>query len=228
MISGIYKTIDNSLVQKIRFDTISNNLSNINTNAFKKEIISFDQTLKMEIISSTDFSPGPMKYTGNDLDIAIDGSGFFKAQTSRGVRYTRNGSLAVNPRGFLTTKNGDLVLGQNGPVRLNEGNILIDRNGQITVNGEVADKIVVEDFARPEDLKKEGMTYYIYQGEEKGIHNSDNINIQQGYIEGSNVNPTEEMIKMVEALRMFESSQKAIQCIDEINSKMVNDVGLLQ
>jgi flagellar basal-body rod protein FlgF len=225
VVSGIYKLIDSSLAQKVRFDTISNNLSNINTNAFKKEILSFDQALTMEISSSTDLSSGPIRYTGNDLDIAIEGPGFFKVKTPGGIRYTRNGSFTINPEGLLTTKNGDTILGQNGPISINEGNISIGGDGQITVNGEPVDKIVVEDFTQPRHLKKEGMSYYKYQGE--GVYNPD-INIQQGYIESSNVNPTEEMIKMVEALRVFESSQKAIQCMDEMNSKMVNDVGLLQ
>ena len=226
MISGIYKVIDSSLVQKLRFDTISNNLSNISTNAFKKDIISFDQALTMEVVSSTDFSPGPVRYTGNDLDIAIEGSGFFKVRTPGGMRYTRNGSFSINQEGLLVTQNGDAVLGDNGAIRINGNSISISNDGQIEVDGDPVDKIAVVDFAQPRYLKKEGMSYYEYQGE--GAYNSTNINIRQGYIEGSNVNPTEEMIEMIEALRLFESSQKAIQCIDELNSKMVNDVGLLQ
>ncbi len=218
--------IDSSLVQKLRFDTISNNLSNINTNAFKKDMVSFDQALTMEIVSSTDFSPGPIRYTGNDLDIAIDGPGFFKIRTPRGTRYTKDGSFSINPEGLLVTRNGDAVLGENGPIRINGSNISISNDGQVEVDGAPAGKIMIVDFEQPRYLRKEGMSCYDYQGE--GVYNSDNINIQQGYIESSNVNPTEEMIEMIEALRLFESSQKAIQCIDEINTKMVNDVGLLQ
>ncbi|HUU40108.1 MAG TPA: flagellar hook-basal body protein [Desulfatiglandales bacterium] len=228
MMSGIYEVIDSSLAQQLRFATISNNLSNINTNAFKKEIMSFDQALTMNIVSATVFSPGPTRYTGNELDVAISGPGFFKVQTPRGIRYTRNGSFTINSEGLLVTRNGDAILGQNGPISINSGKISIGIDGQVAADNEPVDKIVVVDFEAPQQLKKEGMSYYGYQGGEEGVYNSDNINIQQGYIENSNVNPTEEMIKMVEALRLFESAQKAIQCLDEVNQKMVNDVGLLQ
>jgi len=80
-------------VQQLRFDTISNNLANSSTNAFKKDIISFDQILTMRNSSKIDFSPGPIRYTGNELDVALDGPGFFKIQTDRGIRYTRDGSF---------------------------------------------------------------------------------------------------------------------------------------
>jgi len=86
----------------------------------------------------------------------------------------------------------------------------------------------VVDFRQPRLLKKEGGSCYMYQGEEKDIVTAENITVQQSYIEKSNVNVTEEMIKMVETLRAFESAQKVIQSMDELNGKMVNDVGLLQ
>jgi len=228
LISGIYKAVDGSLAQKLKFDTISNNLANINSNAFKKDIISFDKALAIKNSSTTDFTPGPLHYTGNKLDVAIDGPGFFKIQTVRGIRYTRDGSFSVNSEGLLVTHKGDAVLGQNGPISVRDGDIIIGSDGEIELDGAPTDKIILVDFAQSQNLRKEGMSYYIYEGEEKGILNSNDINIQQGYIENSNVNPTEEMIKMIETLRAFESAQKAIQTMDELNRKMVNDVGLLQ
>ena len=80
----------------------------------------------------------------------------------------------------------------------------------------------------PRFLRKEGRSCYMYEGKEGDIVTVESSRVRQGYIERSNVNPVEEMIKMVEALRAFESDQKAIQCMDEMNSRMVNDVGLVQ
>lgn len=228
MISGIYRLIDGSLAQKLRFDTISNNLANINTNAFKKDIISFKQVLTMKNSSTIDFTPGPIRYTGNKLDVALDAPGFFKIQTSRGTRYTRDGSFTLNADQVLVTQSGNPVLGQNGPIKISGINVSIESDGQVVVENEPVDKIVVVDFKQPQFLKKEGFSYYRYRGEEKDIFPAENVRVQKGYLESSNVNPTEEMIKMIETLRVFESAQKAIQCIDEMNSKMVNDVGLLQ
>ena len=71
----MYNLIDGSLVQELRFDTISNNLANINTNAFKKDIISFREALSMQNSSTIDLSPGPLRYTGNELDMALETPG---------------------------------------------------------------------------------------------------------------------------------------------------------
>ena len=228
MISGIYKLIDGSLVQKHRFDNISNNLANVNTNAFKKDIISFNQILSLKSTSAIDFTPGPLSYTGNKLDIALDVPGFFKIQTSRGIRYTRDGSFILNVDKFLVTQNGDTVLGQNGPIKINGSEVQIDIDGQVVVENETVDKILVVDFEEPRFLRKEGSSYYMYEGKEEDILTAESARVRQGYIERSNVNPIEEMIKMVETLRAFESDQKAIQCMDEMNSRIVNDVGLIQ
>lgn len=228
MISGIYKAVDGSLAQKLKFDTISNNLANINSNAFKKDIISFDKALAIKNSSTTDFTPGPIRYTGNEFDVAIDGPGFFKIQAPRGIRYSRNGSFTCNMDSLLVTQNGDPVLGQNGPIKINGTDVSIKSDGQVLVDGQPIDKIALVDFKQPRLLKKEGSSYYMHLGKEQDIVNAEDINIQQGYIENSNVNPTEEMIKMIETLRAFESAQKAIQTMDELNRKMVNDVGLLQ
>jgi len=228
LISGIYKAVDGSLAQKLKFDTISNNLANINSNAFKKDIISFDKALAIKNSSTTDFTPGPIRYTGNEFDVAIDGPGFFKIQAPRGIRYSRNGSFTCNMDSLLVTQNGDPVLGQNGPIKINGTDVSIKSDGQVLVDGQPIDKIALVDFKQPRLLKKEGSSYYMHLGKEQDIVNAEDMNIQQGYIENSNVNPTEEMIKMIETLRAFESAQKAIQTMDELNRKMVNDVGLLQ
>lgn len=228
MIPGIYRLIDGSLVQQLRFDTISNNLANSSTNAFKKDIISFDQILTMKNSSKIDFSPGPIRYTGNELDVALDGPGFFKIQTDRGIRYTRDGSFTLNKDQRLVTQSGTIVVGQNGSIAIDGRNVSIEMDGTVVVDNERIDKIMVVDFKQPELLRKEGNSTYLYEGEEKDALVADKATVQSGYIEKSNVNPTKEMIKMVEALRAFESAQKAIQCMDEITSKMVNDPGLLQ
>jgi flagellar basal-body rod protein FlgF len=228
LISGIYKLVDGSLVQKARFDTIANNVANISTNAFKKDIISFHRILSMKNSSTTDFSAGPIRYTGNELDVALETPGFFKIQTPRGIRYTRDGAFKLDVDGTLVTHNGDPVLGQNGPITINGKNVAIEPDGGVLVDNEPVDTISVVDFRNLDLVKKEGSSYYVFQGKERDIFTAENISVQNGYIEQSNVNPTGEMVKMVMSLRIFESAQKAIQFMDEITSKMVNEVGRLQ
>jgi len=228
LISGIYKLVDGLLAQKVRFETIANNVANINTSAFKKDIISFHRILSMKNSSTTDFSPGPIRHTGNELDVALETPGFFKIQTPRGIRYTRDGAFKLDVDRTLVTHNGDPVLGQNGPIAINGKNVTIEPDGRVLVDNEAVDTISVVDFRNLDLVRKEGSSYYVFQGKERDIFTAENISVQNGYIEQSNVSPTGEMIKMIVSLRRFESAQKAIQFMDEITSKMVNEVGRLQ
>lgn len=227
MISGIYNLIEGSLTQQLRFDAVSNNLANVNSNGFKQDTLSFENVLSMKNKSSVDFSAGPVVHTGNPLDIALDGSGFFKVQTKAGIRYSRDGAFGINSEGLIVNKNGDAVLGQNGPVRLNGGEISIGADGQISENGAPGDRLMIAEFKNKALLQKEGRSYFVYRGKEEDVIASSDPGVLQNYIEKSNVNPTEEMIKMIESFRAFESVQKAIQNMDEIVSKMVNDPELL-
>lgn len=228
MASGIYQLMDASLVQQNRFDNISNNLANSSTNGFKKTVFTFDETLSTITHSVIDFSPGPIVHTGNELDMALESEGFFKVQTANGIRYTRDGTFKLNRDRVLVTQSGDAVLGKNGPITLDSGDIAIGVDGQIHSQGQVIDQLSVVEFKDRQLLKKEGMSYYSYNGEENDAISSAYPGVRQRYLEKSNVGATEEMIKMIEAYRTFESVQKAIQNIDEVTSKIVNDPGFIQ
>jgi flagellar basal-body rod protein FlgF len=227
LISGIFRLMDGSLAQQLRFENISNNLANINTNGFKKDTLSFDTALSMNSHSSIDFSPGPIVHTGNTLDIALEGSGFFKIQTAEGVRYTRDGAFSLDNQGNLITRGGDNVLGENGPITISGKTIRITRDGAIVDENGPSDSLSIVEFNEPRRLNKTGASLYVYTGEQGDIVPAEDPNVQQSYLEKSNVNPSEEMIKMIEAYRNFESVQKAIQSMDEITNKMVNDPDLL-
>lgn len=219
--------MDGAYVQQLRFDNIANNLSNINTNGFKKSEISFEEALSTVIISEIDLSPGPVVHTGNQLDIAVNGKGFFKVNTSNGVRYTRDGAFSINSNGNLVTRNGDQVLGENGPITITGSEISIGRDGLIFADGEQAGKLSVVDFDDVRFLQKEGGSNYAYNGDVGNIKIFENPDIRQHHLEKSNVDTTEEMIKMMDSHRTFESIQKAIQNMDEVTSKMVNDPDLI-
>jgi len=227
LISGSYNLIDGSLTQQLKFETVANNMANMNTNGFKKNIISFNEALEMNSTSKIDFTQGPVRYTGNELDVALDSKGFFKIQTANGIRYTRDGAFKLDETGTLATWNGDSVLGQNGPITIDGSKVSIGGDGQVQVDGESVDRLMVVDFESPQLLKKEGGSCYSYTGEENEISTVENVRVQQNYLESSNVNSTEEMIKMIETYRVFESVQKAIQSIDKVTDKMVNDYGLV-
>ena len=227
MISGIFRLVDGSLAQQHRFENISTNLANVNTNGFKKSVISFDKALSLNNQSSIDFSGGAVVHTGNKLDVALGGDGFFKIATPEGTRYTRDGAFTLDKDGTLINGQGYKVLGENGPITVSGTDITIQQDGQVVdANGSVGQLSVV-DFEKPEELRKIGGSLYINTGQNNKSTSASAFTIQQGYLEKSNVNPSEEMIKMIEAYRNFESVQKAIQSMDEITSKLVNDSELI-
>lgn len=225
MYPGIQDVVRGCRIQELRLDIIANNLANAGTSGFKKDSLYFDQLLDAH--QKTNLAQGNIRHTGNTLDVALAGDGFFKVSTPDGIRYTRNGKFYVNADGQLAASDGAPVLGQGGPISIEGKTVAIDESGKITVDGESVDSVAVVSFAKPELLRKQGLSYYVYEGQEGEGGHPNNTSVKQGYLEESNVTVTEEVIKMVETLRNFESYQKVLQIFDEADGKVINEVGRL-
>jgi flagellar basal-body rod protein FlgG len=173
----------------------------------------------------TDMSQGSMKFTGNNLDFAIHGTGFFKINTPKGEMYTRKGNFALDSDGYLITQDNYKVMGNGGPINIAGRNFLVDDKGRVLVEGSEVDSLKVVDVSNPGNLvKEEGQCFRALPGDRE-IPVSGDTKIQQGYLEDSNVNLAQEMVKMIHCMRAFESYQKAIRIIDEIDNKAINVVG---
>ena len=109
MYHGVQEAMRGCLVQQTRLETVANNLANATTTGFKKDSLYFDEMLRAK--TKTNLTQGNMRQTGNPLDLAISGDGFFKVETPYGIRYTRNGKFLVNAEGVLVTSEGDPVMG---------------------------------------------------------------------------------------------------------------------
>jgi len=212
---------------------IANNLSNVQTAGFKKDVPIFSVLLSQALDSyqrlsfdrtKTLFHQGTIQETGNPLDLAIEGEGFFKIQTPQGIRYTRAGNFCLNQDGVLTNANGFSVVGKRGEMTLRGGTISVEKNGTVKVNGEERDKITLVTFQDLDLLRKEGHTLFGLKipQEETEVGNPQ---IHQGALEASNTNPIEEMVNLIDALRSFESCVKIVQSQDELDSKAVNELG---
>lgn len=226
MYRGIYIALSGAILKEAQMESITRNLSNSNTTGYKRETVSFRDFIVSEergrIMASTstkrtDFSEGQLIRTGNPLDIAINGDGFVSLA---GNRYTRRGDLKRDKDGFLTTNAGIRVLGKNGPIRLPEGKVEIDRKGNVSVNGTVIDTLRILDFSRKEEMIRIGDSVFYT----KDVGKETKAEVMQGYLEGSNVNVIDEMVKMITTLREFESHQKVIQAYDEATSKLSNEI----
>ncbi|MGB3940688.1 MAG: flagellar basal-body rod protein FlgF [Candidatus Manganitrophaceae bacterium] len=244
---SIYPVLSGALAQEKRLEIVANNLANVNTTGFKRDDPLFEgislppgvgknggilpgPTFEMLSTVFTDFSPGPIQMTGEPLDLAIEGEGFFQIQTRQGVRYGRGGSFTLNSQGQIVTGDGFPLLGSGGPITLPPGKVEIDRTGRISVRGtEVGarpteiDTLTVYRFSDPSRLKKIGQT--LFEAGSEGAAPLPEARVLQGGLEGSNVNPVQEMVSMIAVMRLYESAQKAIQTADETAAKAANDVG---
>ncbi len=222
-----------ALRQERRFQLISQNLSNVQTVGYKKDVPVFStlffQALEhsggeRQELSTVSFQQGTIEKTGNSFDLAIEGEGFFKVITPNGVRYTRAGHFKMDREGRLSQADGFPVLGRNGEIRLNGKEMVVEKDGSIKLNGAEADRIALVSFANPSRLKKEGKNLFISETpeDEKEVQS---VSVLQGYLEQSNVNSIEEMVRLIDALRTYESCLKVIQSRDELNGKVVNELG---
>ena len=222
-----------ALRQERRYSIIANNMANSQTVGFKKDVMVFRKVVdeatdrvKPQDMGRviTSFQQGNLQRTGNTLDLAIDGEGFFKVQTPNGIRYTRAGSFSLSPEKILVNENGFPVMGRSGEITINGKDIVIDRDGSVTVNGGIVDQISVVRLAEPNLLKKEGQTMMKLEGPPREMA-ADPSQVVQGALESSNANVIEEMMRMLDAQRTYETCVRLIQSNDEMNSKIVNEVG---
>ncbi len=175
--------------------------------------------------TAIDFTEGDLKQTNNPLDLAILGRGFFKVKTDRGMLYTRDGSFKLSADGTLVTDSGGKVQGINGDIILPKAEIGLNEFGEFAIDGNIIDKVFVVEPDKPEYLKKVGDNMYEYIEELTEDDLVKDSKLRQGFLEGSNVNPVKEMVKMIETYREYESAQRVIRAYDEIASKSVNDIG---
>ncbi len=210
---GQYAAAVGSIQQQRRMDVIANNIANANTPGFKKDSVNFNDFLQQ--VTYTSFDQGPVRETGNKLDVALVGTGFLKVQTDQGVLYTRAGNLAVNSAKEIVTQDGWQVLGNNGPIRVEDAqNMRIEQNGQVFDGDTQVDTIDVVRFPPEAGLIKVRGGYFEPTAKDVQPVASKDCVFRQGALEGANFNPVEEMVQMVETSRNFEAYQKTLQIFD--------------
>jgi flagellar basal-body rod protein FlgG len=176
----------------------------------------------------TDFAQGQMQMTDRPLDVAISGSGYFEINTNNGIVYSRNGVFRLNRKSELITVDGNNVQGINGNIILPDINISVNEFGEIIKDNEIIDKIKIENFSNSGDLRKIGGTYYKLNEEMIGEKIAFEGAVLQNYVESSNVDAIQEMVKLVNVSKNYESSQKIISAIDATLDKVINEVGMLR
>jgi flagellar basal-body rod protein FlgF len=222
---GLYIAAAGMVSEMARQDLIANNLSNASTPGYKADRAaqrSFGDLMLVNTATGapvgplglgsrierqvTDMAPAPLRETGEPLDFAIQGDGFFAVQTARGIRYTRNGQFGRAADGSVVDQQGNRVMGQNGaPVRVAAGGTV--------------DPARIGVFAVP-NARKVGDG--LFQGAAAGRGAGQ---VRSGALEASGSDPARTMVDMMASLRAFEAGQKVIATIDSTLGKAANQVG---
>ena len=171
----------------------------------------------------TDFSQGPLRSTNRPLDIALSGSGFLQIQTPAGVRYTRAGRLHQNQGGMLVTPEGHAVIGEGGPIQLPVGDAIITERGEILVDGVQHARLTIVEFGDPGALERVGGTAFA-AGDGALLQASEGTRVQQGYLEGSNVDMSQDMASLIAIARLYQLAQRMTLAQDEVLNQAVNEL----
>lgn len=255
---GLYVSGWSMLALEKRMDVIANNMANASTNGYKKDGVvmeAFPDVLTkiikdysnpggsthnigtMSLGSDigeiyTNFTQGQLASTGNDLDLAINGSNAFftiasvDADGNEKLYFTRDGAFQRNNQNVLVTKEGNPVLGQKGLIVLGDGDFSVAADGTVSQNGEVVDKLLIAEFADTTVLKKYGNN--LLQADEDAQVTEFTGEVMQGYLEQSNVNIVKEMVDMITVQRAYEANQKVLKAMDGTLEKAVNEVGAVR
>ncbi len=254
---SLYSAATGMEAQQLNLNTIANNLANVNTPGFKRSKIEFQDLLYQEpraagsdsgggnlvptgievgngsrvAATSKVFTQGQLTSTGEKLDIAIQGDGFFEVQRPDGtIGYTRAGSFKMSAQGQVVTVDGLPVLSGFQPIPPGTGSVSVSEDGQVTVqapNGNQTFSLTLTRFANPAGLRSLGGNLYqetaasgtpeVGKAGEQGFGRT-----IQGYIETSNVNIVEEMVNLIVAQRAYEINSKSIQTSDEMLQNIAN------
>lgn len=240
--------MDNSLLlglqtQRVlqrRMDVTANNLANVATAGFKADALVFDEAnttraradaaprdirFVRDVALMRDMRQGPIAMTGNPLDVAIEGDGFFMVEGPSGPLFTRDGAFTLTGDGRLVTGDGRAVLNSGGaPIVFDpQGESpTIGRDGAIRVAGVEAGRLGVASFAAPGALSKVGDNLWDAQGQGQGEFEGV---VLQGAIEGSNVRPVVELTRLIEISRAYQSAAKIVSGADELRKSAIERLG---
>lgn len=244
MVTGLHTAASAMGAQTERLAVLANNLANAGAAGFKADHLEFFQLLTSPraagsvsptdpaappsptttLRNRTDFSAGPLRETGNPLDVAIEGPGFFVVDSANGLRLTRAGTFARTSGGVLATIDGTPVLdARRQPVPLPEGGrIEIADDGTVLVDGaQVGQLLIVNPDIRT--LSREDGTRFVPPAD-ASLAPFSQAQVRQGALELANVNPILTLVEMIDALRVYEAAQRAARGVDETLGRAVNDV----
>jgi flagellar basal-body rod protein FlgF len=238
MPGGQYIALSGMRTRLDELDRLASDIANVATAGYKSERgsnLTADRPVFNDVLQSAidvtgggrrlDSRAGAIDPTGRDLDVAIDGDGFFTVQTAAGPRYTRNGHFSRSADGFLTTPDGSKVMGADGPLQLGAGKMRIDEDGSVMSGDAAVGRLAVVKFADPGTLVREGgSTLRVTDGQVPTP--APQATIRVGSLEQSNVSVVERVAELTNATRNFEALQKALSLLmNDVTTRAIDVLG---
>ncbi len=240
MIKGMYTSASGMLPRIKKQELTAHNIANVSTPGYKRDMLFTKELTRAEqklvrtqsdwqrpMVNEvyTDYTSGIFDKTGNPLDLAIDGDGFFTLELADGTRVlTRAGSFTVNNEGFLAFPGGPLVIGEGGPIEVGNGKVTVSQSGEVDVDSSVVGRLVPMAVDNIDRLTKMGSSLFaVPEGVE--LIPVTTATIRQGYLEASNVDIVGEMIDMIVSFRTYEANAQALQTQDQSLAHLFNRVG---
>lgn len=233
MIKGIYSAARNMYAKENNLEIIANNVANINTTGFKRELPFSEIMSRYEntpVKQITDCSQGNLIQTTNPLDLAVSGDAYFVVNTPEGQQVTRNGRFRISEDGFLVNEQGYKVVGRKGEIEFTgtmldkEQSITVSKKGEIKAGDTYIDDLqIVKVDSRIFLDRKEGVNFSVIDGNFHAA-NIEEYEVQQGYLEEANVNPVLELQAMIDVSKEFEASQRVINALDH-SLEQANQIG---
>ncbi len=232
-----------ALLNEQKMNLIANNLANLETLGYKEDKWQFHIQGPQEEIQGRGFaahpfkkatwinlSPGPYRQTGNVLDLAIHGDGFFCVESPEGTLYTRKGNFALDRQNRLVTQDGLPVLGEGGDIVITGTDVKVDVDGNVYSDGDLVGRLRIAYFEDKAVLEKtQGAMFRLRDPQDRDKEKRpENLEIWQGYVEGSNVEVIPMLTEMISSLRAHESYKNAMEAIREAERQSANQVGLMR
>lgn len=224
-----------------RLEGIARNLANVSTSGYKRETAattSFGDVLRIaaeggatqavtlpRVSPTLDTRGGSLRITGEPLDLAIEGDGFFEIRGPQGNAYTRQGRFQVDPRGRLVTEAGDALLGRGAEITVSGPRPVVERDGTVVDNGRIVGRIKLVRVEQTGALERLGSG--LHRAAPGAAVSEASATVRQGYLENSNVSAMTEMVRLIETTRHFEAAQKVVQAYDEMLEKALRKLGEL-
>lgn len=245
MDNALFVGLSRQMILRREMEIISNNIANMDTTGFKVEsmmqktdpaepAVTLGGPRPVKFVApdgvARDFGQGVLTKTDGELDMAIEGQGFFQIQTPQGPRFTRDGRFTTDPTGRLVTQGGHAVLDASGgeiTIDMEKGQVAVGADGTMSQGNEQVGKVGMYVFANAGALEKAGDNLF-RNASNLAANPAAEAKLRQGHLEGSNVKPVLEITRMIEVSRAYESTAKMMDSEHELSRRAVERLGKLQ